>query len=89
MNQPKDVHYPAQDLLGHYVVVTAGGTREPIDPVRFIGNRSSGTMGFALVDAAHARGARVTLISTVSPPGGKRRTAQRLSYDCRQMHENF
>lgn len=47
------------------LVVTAGGTREPIDPVRFIGNRSSGKMGIAMADAAYARGADVTLISTV------------------------
>jgi phosphopantothenoylcysteine decarboxylase/phosphopantothenate--cysteine ligase len=39
------------DLKGQHVVVTAGGTREPIDPIRFIGNRSSGKMGFALADA--------------------------------------
>ncbi len=49
-------------------MVTAGGTREPIDPVRFIGNRSSGKMGFSLVDAAGERGARVTLITTMPPP---------------------
>lgn len=49
-------------------MVTAGGTREPIDPVRFIGNRSSGKQGFALADAAAERGARVTLITTVVPP---------------------
>ena len=58
----------AQDLVGKHVVVTAGGTREPIDPVRFIGNRSTGKQGFALADAAAARGARVTLITTVAPP---------------------
>lgn len=52
-------------LLGKQVLVTAGGTREPIDPVRFLGNRSSGKMGVAMADAAHARGADVTLISTV------------------------
>ncbi|HEY9712227.1 MAG TPA: bifunctional phosphopantothenoylcysteine decarboxylase/phosphopantothenate--cysteine ligase CoaBC, partial [Chroococcales cyanobacterium] len=52
-------------LSGKHIVVTAGGTREPIDPVRFIGNRSSGKMGIAMADAAHARGADVTLISTV------------------------
>ncbi|CAN5725488.1 bifunctional phosphopantothenoylcysteine decarboxylase/phosphopantothenate--cysteine ligase CoaBC [soil metagenome] len=51
-----------QDLRGWHVVVTAGGTAEPIDPVRFIGNRSSGRMGFAVAEAALARGARVTLI---------------------------
>ena len=68
MSQREDMPYPEQDLQGRHVVVTAGGTREPIDPVRFIGNRSSGKMGFALADAASARGARVTLITTVSPP---------------------
>ena len=51
------------DLLGRHVVVTAGGTREPLDPVRFIGNRSSGKQGYALAAAAAARGARVTLIA--------------------------
>lgn len=53
----------AADLAGRHVVVTAGGTREPIDPVRFIGNRSSGKQGYAIARAAVARGARVTLIS--------------------------
>ncbi|MBV8959143.1 MAG: bifunctional phosphopantothenoylcysteine decarboxylase/phosphopantothenate--cysteine ligase CoaBC [Actinobacteria bacterium] len=52
------------DLDGVHVVVTAGGTREPIDPVRFIGNRSSGKQGHALADEAAGRGARVTLITT-------------------------
>ena len=51
------------DLTGRHLVLTAGGTREPIDPVRFIGNRSTGKMGIALADAAIARGARVTLIA--------------------------
>ncbi|WP_432837116.1 bifunctional phosphopantothenoylcysteine decarboxylase/phosphopantothenate--cysteine ligase CoaBC [Dactylosporangium sp. CA-092794] len=53
----------APDLVGRHVVVTAGGTREPIDPVRFIGNRSSGKQGYAIARAAVARGARVTLIA--------------------------
>ena len=52
-------------LSGKQLLVTAGGTREPIDPVRFIGNRSSGKMGIAVADAAYARGAEVTLVSTV------------------------
>ncbi|MFO7582018.1 bifunctional phosphopantothenoylcysteine decarboxylase/phosphopantothenate--cysteine ligase CoaBC [Guyparkeria sp.] len=52
-----------QDLAGRHVVVTAGGTREPIDPVRFIANRSSGRMGFALAAEAVRRGAAVTLIA--------------------------
>jgi phosphopantothenoylcysteine decarboxylase/phosphopantothenate--cysteine ligase len=51
------------DLRGRHVVVTAGGTREPLDPVRFLGNRSSGKQGYAFARAAVARGARVTLIS--------------------------
>jgi phosphopantothenoylcysteine decarboxylase/phosphopantothenate--cysteine ligase len=50
------------------VLVTAGGTREPIDPVRFIGNRSSGKQGHALADEAAARGAKVTLVTTVNRP---------------------
>jgi len=51
------------DLAGEIVLVTAGGTREALDPVRFIGNRSSGKMGYALADAALSRGAKVILIS--------------------------
>ncbi|MEW6425998.1 MAG: bifunctional phosphopantothenoylcysteine decarboxylase/phosphopantothenate--cysteine ligase CoaBC [Bacillota bacterium] len=54
---------PAKDLQGLSVLVTAGGTREPLDPVRFISNRSSGKMGYALARAAAARGADVTLVS--------------------------
>ena len=53
----------AGDLAGRRVVISAGGTREPIDPVRFIGNRSSGRQGYALAATAAARGAEVTLIS--------------------------
>ncbi len=52
-----------QDLDGRRIVVTAGGTREPIDPARHIGNRSSGKMGFALAEAARDRGAEVTLVT--------------------------
>ncbi len=50
------------DLVGRRIVVSAGGTHEPIDPVRFIGNRSSGKMGFAIAEAARDRGAAVTLV---------------------------
>lgn len=53
----------APDLIGRHVVVSAGGTREPIDPVRFIGNRSTGLQGYALAAMAAGRGARVTLVS--------------------------
>jgi phosphopantothenoylcysteine decarboxylase/phosphopantothenate--cysteine ligase len=57
-----------RDLSGLHVLVTAGGTREPIDPVRFVGNRSSGKQGHALAAEAAARGAKVTLVSTVDLP---------------------
>jgi phosphopantothenoylcysteine decarboxylase/phosphopantothenate--cysteine ligase len=56
------------DLAGRLVVVSAGGTREPVDPVRFISNYSSGKMGFAIAAAAADRGAQVTLVSTASHP---------------------
>jgi phosphopantothenoylcysteine decarboxylase/phosphopantothenate--cysteine ligase len=62
-----------RDLAGRHVVVSAGGTREPIDPVRFIGNRSSGMQGYALARTALARGARVTLVAanvTLPDPAG-------------------
>lgn len=51
------------DLAGEVVLVTAGGTREAVDPVRFLGNRSSGKMGYAIADAAQRRGARVVLVT--------------------------
>ncbi|MFI5670858.1 bifunctional phosphopantothenoylcysteine decarboxylase/phosphopantothenate--cysteine ligase CoaBC [Streptomyces sp. NPDC051704] len=51
------------DLAGLHVVISAGGTREPLDPVRFLGNRSSGKQGYALARTAVARGARVTLVA--------------------------
>ena len=56
------------DLAGIRLLVTAGGTREPIDPVRFVGNRSSGKMGHAVADAAARRGAAVTLVTTSALP---------------------
>jgi phosphopantothenoylcysteine decarboxylase/phosphopantothenate--cysteine ligase len=65
--------FGAKDLEGRGVVVTAGPTREAIDPVRYISNRSSGKMGYALAEAAARRGARVTLISgptSLTPPAG-------------------
>jgi len=57
-----------QDLVGRRVVVSAGGTREHLDPVRFLGNRSSGRQGYALARAAAARGAEVVLVSASSMP---------------------
>jgi phosphopantothenoylcysteine decarboxylase/phosphopantothenate--cysteine ligase len=56
-------YFAGRDLEGKYVLVTAGPTREPIDPVRYISNRSSGKMGYAIAEAAQRRGAAVTLIS--------------------------
>ncbi len=56
------------DLAGRTVLVTAGGTREPIDPVRFVANRSSGKQGYAVAEAARRRGAHVVLVTTVDLP---------------------
>ncbi len=65
------------DLRGRHVVVSAGPTQEPIDPVRYVGNRSSGKMGFSIAEAARDRGARVTLVAGPvaldTPPGIERR----------------
>ncbi len=51
------------DLAGRHIVVSAGGTQEPLDPVRYVGNRSTGKMGFAIAEAARDRGAHVTLVT--------------------------
>jgi phosphopantothenoylcysteine decarboxylase/phosphopantothenate--cysteine ligase len=80
MAEPEDIVQAAEDLLagtgplrGKRVLISAGGTREPIDAVRFVGNRSSGRMGVALAAEARRRGARVTLLganlAVSSPPG--------------------
>ncbi len=63
----------SQDLQGRHVLVTAGPTREPLDPARYLSNRSSGRMGYALARVARRRGARVTLVSgpvSLDPPPG-------------------
>lgn len=80
MAEPSLIVAAAQQLLsrsgllrGKRIVVTAGGTREPIDPVRYIGNRSSGKMGYAIAEAASREGAQVTLITgptSLAPPLG-------------------
>lgn len=81
MSEPDDIVAAAlavvgpRDLVGKRILVTAGGTREPLDPVRFIGNRSSGRQGVAIALAAAARGADVTLIAAnleIDPPAGIR-----------------
>lgn len=75
MTEPEEIVEMAQvtlgrsgDLAGRRVVVTAGGTREAIDPVRFISNRASGKMGYAIATTARNRGAEVTLISAATQP---------------------
>jgi len=80
MAEPEDIVQAAEDLLagngplrGRRVLISAGGTQEPIDAVRFVGNRSSGRMGVALAAEARRRGARVTLLAAnlvVAPPAG-------------------
>jgi phosphopantothenoylcysteine decarboxylase/phosphopantothenate--cysteine ligase len=66
-------HFAKRDLSGKNVLVTAGPTREPLDPVRYLSNRSSGKMGYAIAEAARRRGANVTLVSgptsVAAPPG--------------------
>jgi phosphopantothenoylcysteine decarboxylase/phosphopantothenate--cysteine ligase len=77
----------SQDLAGETVLVTAGPTREPIDPVRYIGNRSSGKMGYALAEAALRRGAKVILISgptALKPPSAAEVV---LVQTAREMHD--
>jgi phosphopantothenoylcysteine decarboxylase/phosphopantothenate--cysteine ligase len=80
-------------LQGLRVLVSAGGTREPIDSVRFIGNSSSGRMGFALARAARARGAEVTLVAAnvalSTPPGVTRRDVVTASELARACEEEF
>jgi phosphopantothenoylcysteine decarboxylase / phosphopantothenate---cysteine ligase len=66
-------HECGSDLVGEHLLITVGGTREAIDPVRFISNNSSGKMGFAVAEAAASRGADVTVVAgatTVEPPAG-------------------
>ncbi|HZS13526.1 MAG TPA: bifunctional phosphopantothenoylcysteine decarboxylase/phosphopantothenate synthase [Candidatus Dormibacteraeota bacterium] len=65
---PREAAAVAPWLAGKHVLVTSGGTREPIDPVRYIGNRSSGKMGLALAHEALRLGARVTLVTAAPPP---------------------
>jgi phosphopantothenoylcysteine decarboxylase / phosphopantothenate---cysteine ligase len=67
-----------RDLTGVRVVVSAGGTREPIDPVRFISNRSSGKQGHAVAEAARRRGAEVVLVTTTRRPVGPGITVERV-----------
>jgi len=76
-----------QDLEGETVLITAGPTQEPLDPVRYLSNRSSGKMGYALAEAAAARGARVILISgpvTLAPPPRAELIPVRTAADMRQ-----
>jgi phosphopantothenoylcysteine decarboxylase/phosphopantothenate--cysteine ligase len=80
-------HFVSKDLEGKSVLVTAGPTREAIDPVRYISNRSSGKMGYAIAEAARRRGANVTLVSgpvSIPVPGG---VAISQVTSAREMHD--
>jgi phosphopantothenoylcysteine decarboxylase/phosphopantothenate--cysteine ligase len=80
-------HFRPKDLQGRSILVTAGPTREAIDPVRFLSNRSSGKMGYAIAEAAKRRGAKVTLVSgptSLVPPTGVNITQVTTAA---QMHE--
>jgi phosphopantothenoylcysteine decarboxylase/phosphopantothenate--cysteine ligase len=80
-----------QNLAGRHVVVTAGPTFEDIDPVRFVGNRSSGKMGFAIAEQAQKRGARVTLIAgpvTLPTPAGVARVDVRSAIEMQTAVQN-
>ena len=82
---------PRRDLEGETVLVTAGPTEEPLDPVRYLTNRSSGKMGYALAEAARDRGARVILVSgpvALAPPAGVELIPVRTALEMRQavMH---
>ncbi|HEX8776101.1 MAG TPA: bifunctional phosphopantothenoylcysteine decarboxylase/phosphopantothenate--cysteine ligase CoaBC [Pyrinomonadaceae bacterium] len=84
--------HTAQDLAGERILITAGATREEIDPVRFLSNRSSGRMGFALAEAARARGADVTVVAantTAQPPAAVRLISALSAEEMRSavMHE--
>jgi len=82
-----------QDLKGRKLLVTAGPTREPVDPVRYLSNRSSGKMGYALAAAAHLRGATVILVSGPTalepPPGVKRVTVETAAQMARAVSQNL
>jgi len=82
----------SQELTGETVLITAGPTREKIDPVRYLTNRSSGRMGYALAEAALRRGARVLLVSgpvTLSPPGTAEVTRVESAEEMRQAVLNL
>jgi phosphopantothenoylcysteine decarboxylase/phosphopantothenate--cysteine ligase len=79
------------DLAGKHILVTAGGTQEPIDPVRYISNRSSGKMGYALAEAARDRGAKVTLVTaptSLTEPVGIDVVKVNTAQEMRQAVEN-
>ena len=89
-----DMFFEKKDLLGKHIMITAGPTYEKIDPVRFIGNYSSGKMGFALAEECARRGAEVTLIAGPVNVQRTMNNVQRIDVEsCQQMHdaaiENF
>jgi len=79
--------HPKRDLEGETILITAGPTQEPLDPVRYLSNRSSGKMGYALAEAAAARGARVILVSgpvMLAAPGSVELISVRTAVEMRQ-----
>ena len=86
--QRRAVEAAGFDLAGEHFLITTGATREEIDPVRFISNRSSGRMGFALAEAARSRGARVTVVAgvvTAAAPEGVRVVRARTAAEMHEM----
>lgn len=77
----------SKDLLGEKILLTVGGTREAIDPVRFISNHSSGKMGFAVADAAAARGAKVTVVCGVTSVEAPENVKIIRAISAQEMHE--
>src|SRR5580700_3641701 len=83
----RETLHAQKDLLGEIIVITAGPTREDLDPVRYITNRSSGKMGYAVAEAAARRGARVTLVSgpvNLETPAGVERIPVRTAEEMRR-----
>jgi len=87
IEQTEKILLRKKDFLGQKILITAGATREPIDPVRFLSNRSTGKMGFSLAEAAIARGAEVVLISGatfLTPPPGVRQVQVQTAREMRE-----
>jgi phosphopantothenoylcysteine decarboxylase/phosphopantothenate--cysteine ligase len=86
-NPQSAIHNPnSQDLIGEKILLTVGGTREAIDPVRFISNHSSGKMGFAVAEAARSRGADVTIVAGITTAESPARITLIRALSADEMH---